>query len=299
MKVNDYIKQSKGDNVYNIIISIIILISGLIILIPLVHILAASFSSPKSVIAGKVLLWPSDFSLEGYKAVFKNSKILTGYYNTIIYTVLGTLYSVTMTVCAAFSLSNKSMPGRTFFTFLFTFTMIFNGGLIPTYLLNSQLGLLNTRAVMIIPGAITVWNLMLAKNYFQNSISHELWEAAQIDGCNDFVYFLRIAIPLAKPIIAVLVLFYSVERWNAFFNAFIYLNNQKLMPLQIVLRDILVSNQVDASSIMDYETLAAKEGLSDLLKYSTIIVASLPMWILYPFVQKYFVKGIMVGSIKG
>ena len=191
------------------------------------------------------------------------------------------------------------MPGRNIFAFMFTFTMVFSGGLIPTYLLHMKLGTLNTRWMMILPTVIGVWNLMLARNYFQNSVSPELLEAAQIDGCNDIQYLIKVLLPLSKPILAVLVLFYAVEHWNAFFNAFIYLNDQKLMPLQVILREILVANQVDPSSILDPETMAAKEGLSDLLKYSTILVANVPIWCLYPFVQKYFVKGVMVGAVKG
>lgn len=290
---------SRTDRIFEVAIVVFLALAGIIVLFPLLHIVAASFSSPSAVISGEVWLWPKDFSLEGYKAVFENSKLLTGYKNTIIYTVLGTLLNVVFTLCAAYPLSRKDMPGKTALTFLFTFTMIFQGGLIPTYLLNMNLNLLNTRWVMILPTAITVWNLMLARNYFQGSIAPELLEAAEIDGCDDFHYFIRVALPLAKPIIAVLVLFYAVQHWNAFFNAFIYLNDQELMPLQIVLREILIANTVDSASIMDMETMAAKEGLVDLLKYSTIIVASLPIWCLYPFIQKYFVKGVMVGAIKG
>ncbi len=290
---------SKSDRIFDFFVTLLLGIGLLVVAIPLLHIIASSFSSPKAVSSGRVLLWPVEFSLEGYKAVFENAKILTGYKNTIIYAVLGTLVNVIFTVLAAYPISRKDMPGHTVFAFLFTFTMIFSGGLIPTYLLNMNLGILNTRWVMILPGAIGVWNLMLAKNYFEQSISPQLLEAAQIDGCTDFRYLLRIALPLSKPILAVLVLFYAVQHWNAFFDAFIYLSDDALMPLQVVLRDILIANQIDPSSIVDAASLAAKEGLANLLKYSTIIVASLPIWCLYPFVQKHFVKGVMVGAIKG
>lgn len=290
---------SKSDRIFDFFVTLLLGIRLLVVAIPLLHIIASSFSSPKAVSSGRVLLWPVEFSLEGYKAVFENAKILTGYKNTIIYAVLGTLVNVIFTVLAAYPISRKDMPGHTVFAFLFTFTMIFSGGLIPTYLLNMNLGILNTRWVMILPGAIGVWNLMLAKNYFEQSISPQLLEAAQIDGCTDFRYLLRIALPLSKPILAVLVLFYAVQHWNAFFDAFIYLSDDALMPLQVVLRDILIANQIDPSSIVDAASLAAKEGLANLLKYSTIIVASLPIWCLYPFVQKHFVKGVMVGAIKG
>lgn len=293
------IKLGKGDRLYEIVITLILGWCLIIVLLPLLYVCSASFSSADAVISGKVWLWPVEFTLEGYRAVFKDAKIMTGYKNTIIYTFFGTMVNVLFTVLAAYPLSRKDMPGRNLFAFLFTFTMIFSGGLIPTYLLHLNLNILNTRWVMILPTAISVWNLMLARNYFQNSISPELLEAAQIDGCSDIKYLTQIVLPLAKPILAVMVLFYAVQHWNAFFNAFIYLNDQELMPLQVVLRDILISNQIDPSSILDPETMAAKEGLADLLKYSTILVANVPIWCLYPFVQKYFVKGVMVGAIKG
>ncbi len=292
-------RMSKSDFTYDICITVFLALSLLVVALPLIHILAASLSSTQAVISGNVWLLPVDFSLEGYKAVFENEKILIGYQNTIIYTVAGTIVNIIFTLCAAYPISRKDMPGKALITYLFTFTMIFSGGLIPTYLLHLDLGLLNTRSVMILPGAIGIWNLMLAKNFFQKSISHELLEAAQIDGCNDFKYFIKIILPLSKAIIAVLVLFYAVQHWNAFFGAFIYLTDKDLMPLQIILRDILIINQLDPSMILDSETAAAKEGLADLLKYSTIIVASLPIWCLYPLIQKYFVKGVMVGAIKG
>lgn len=292
-------KIKSSDAVFNAGIDLLLIICLLIVALPLIYITSASFSSPSAVVSGKVWLLPVDFSLEGYKAVFKNSKILTGYGNTIFYTVVGTAVNVVFTVMAAYPISRKDMPGRNIFAFMFTFTMVFSGGLIPTYLLHMKLGTLNTRWMMILPTVIGVWNLMLARNYFQNSVSSELLEAAQIDGCNDIQYLIKVLLPLSKPILAVLVLFYAVEHWNAFFNAFIYLNDQKLMPLQVILREILVANQVDPSSILDPETMAAKEGLSDLLKYSTILVANVPIWCLYPFVQKYFVKGVMVGAVKG
>lgn len=293
------VKLGKSDRIYEGVITVLLVFCLLVVVLPLLYIFSASFSSSKAVISGKVWLWPVDFSLEGYEAVFKSSKIMTGYKNTIIYTVVGTAVNVIFTVMAAYPISRKDLPGHNLLAFLFTFTMIFSGGLIPTYLLYLNLGILNTRLVMILPTAIVVWNLMLARNYFQGSISPELLEAAQIDGCSDFKYLMKIVLPLSKPILAVLVLFYAVGHWNAFFNAFIYLNDQELMPLQVVLRDILISNQIDPSSIVDAETMAAKEGLADLLKYSTILVANVPIWCLYPFVQKYFVKGVMVGAIKG
>lgn len=292
-------KIKSSDRTFNIVVDVLLFFSFLIVVLPLLHILACSLSSTDSVISGEVLLWPKEFSLKGYEAVFKNDKILMGYRNTILYTLGGTLVNVVMTILAAYPLSRKDLPGRTLFLFMFTFTMIFSGGLIPTYLLNSKLGLVNNPLVLIIPGSIAVWNLMIARNYFENSISNELIEAAQIDGCNTFQVLRKIILPLSKPIIAVLCLFYAVSHWNAFFDAFIYINDQNLMPLQVILRDVLISNQIDSSQIVDPDTLAAMEGMDQLLKYSTIIVSCLPIWCVYPFIQKFFVKGVMVGAIKG
>ncbi len=297
--VSSKIKDSKSDKRFGYVVNTILVIVLLLSAYPIIYVISSSLSSPDAVTSGKVWLWPVDFSLEGYKAVFENNKVVIGYANTIFYTLVGTTFNVLMTIAAAYPLSRKDMPGRNFFMFMFAFTMIFSGGLIPNYLLNQSLGLINTRWVMIIPGAIGVWNLIITRTYFESTIPAEVHEAAKIDGCNDLEFLFKIVLPLSKPIIAVLVLFYAVGHWNAFFDAFIYLKDADKMPLQVVLRDILIMNQVDPSAIVDSSTAAAKTGLTDLLKYSLIIVASLPIWCVYPFIQKYFVKGIMVGAIKG
>jgi multiple sugar transport system permease protein/putative aldouronate transport system permease protein len=246
-----------------------------------------------------VILWPVEVGLEGYKAVFKDKYILNGYMNTIIYTLSGTLINICMTLAAAFPLSRRDLPGRKFLMFIITFTMIFNGGIIPSYILIRSLGMLNTRWALIIPGAISVWNLIITRTFFMTNLPEELSEAAELDGCSPLRFFAEIALPLSKAIIAVITLFYAVSHWNAFFNAFLYLSNQALYPLQIVLRDILVANQIDVSLIDDPELLAVRQGMADLLRYSLIMVACVPVWCLYPFVQRYFVKGVMIGSIKG
>lgn len=296
--MND-IKISKGDKAFLAINDLFLLIVFLIVLYPLIYILSSSFSSPQAVISGDVWLWPVDFSLEGYKAVFKNNQIMTGFKNTFLYTIAGTVINVLMTILAAYPLSRKEFRIRNFVMFLFVFTMLFDAGLIPTYITIKEYGMLNTRWAMLIPMAIIVFNVIIARTYYQSTISDELYEAAQLDGCSHFHFLIKIVLPLSKAITAVLALFYAVFHWNAFFSALIYLSDRELFPLQIILRDILVANTIDANMILDPELMVAKEGMADLLKYSMIIIASLPVWIAYPFVQKYFVKGVMIGAIKG
>ena len=292
------IKMETGDLVYYGLVNLFLTIITLIVLYPIIFIISASFSSPIAVSAGKVLLWPVDFSMEGYKAVFKSNHIVSGYLNTFIYTGAGTAINVSMTMIAAYSLSRKGMPFRGIVTFFFAFTMLFSGGMIPSYILILNLGMINTRWAMIIPGAISVYNMIIARTFIQN-IPNELLEAAQIDGCSDIYYFFKITLPLSKALIAILTLYYSVGHWNSYFNAFLYLSDRRLYPLQIILREILIANSIPMDEIVDPETMNAKQGLADLLKYSLIIVSSIPVLILYPFVQKYFIKGVMIGSLKG
>ena len=291
--------MSKDDKIYYTIIHIVLGILLLTIIYPLIYIVSSSFSSPTAVSAGRVILWPVDLSLEGYKAVFENKDVLTGYGNTILYTVLGTLINVCFTMIAAYPLASKKLPGKSFFMFLFTFTMIFNGGMIPTYILIRDLHMIDTIWALIIPGAISVYNLMIARTFVQSSIPQELYEAAELDGCSDTRYFFSMVLPLSKAIIAVLVLFYAIGHWNAYFNAFLYLNDRGKFPLQLILREILIANSINSSQIVDPEIAAAKQGMAELLKYSLILVSTVPVMCLYPFVQKYFVKGVMIGSVKG
>ena len=278
-----------------------ILLGGILLvtLYPIVFVASASFSSPNAVSTGRVVLWPVEFSLEGYKAVFKNQSVLTGYYNSFVYTIFGTLINVSLTVLAAFPLSRKELLGYKQLNFLFAFTMWFSGGLIPTYLLVRQLGLTNTRWALWLPGAIGVWNVMITRTFFQNSIPEELYESASIDGCGYTRFLWSIAVPLSGAVVAVISLFYAVAHWNTYFNAFIYLSKEELFPLQLVLRDILLSNKIDASMVMDADAQAASADLSDLLKYSLIMVACVPVWCIYPFVQRFFVRGVMLGALKG
>lgn len=294
-KINDTLEDKVFYTVIGIILTLLLLAVG----VPILYVLAASFSSPQAVVAGRVFLWPVDFSLEGYKAVFENGQIVTGFRNSIIYVVLGTSINLFMTLICAYPLSRRNFPGGGPIMMLFTFTMFFNGGMIPGYILMTQLHLLNTIWVMVIPGAISVNNMIIARTFLRSNIPNELLEAAQIDGCNDFGFFVKIVLPLSKSVIAVLTLYYAITHWNSYFNALIYLTRKELYPLQIVLRDILISNQVDAEMVYDQDLADAKEGLAELLKYSLIVVSVVPVLIIYPFVQKHFVKGVMIGSIKG
>ena len=282
------IKDSFGDKIFYSAINIFLFILLLIIGIPLIYVLAASFSSPDAVMSGKVLLWPVNFSLEGYKAVFQHKLM-----------VVGTCINVALTMLAAYPLSRSDLPGGKGIMLMFTFTMVFTGGLIPTYLLVSKLHMLNTRWAMLIPGAITAYNMIVACTFIKSNIPREMHEATQIDGCSDWQFFGQFVIPLSKAVIAVITLYYAIGHWNTYFRALIYLKDENLYPLQLVLKDILVSNQISANMVVDSELAEAKEGLSELLKYSLIVVSVIPVLIIYPFVQKYFVKGVMIGSIKG
>lgn len=290
---------SLGDRLFYWITDALLLVALLIVVLPLLHIVSASFSDPHAVSTGKVFLWPVDFSLRGYEAVFQHKAVLTGYANTIFYTVVGTCVNLIMTVLAAYPLSRKKLPFRKFFTALFTFTMIFSGGMIPTYILNGKLGLMDNRLVMFIPTAINVFNLIIAKNFFENNIPEELFEASQIDGSDYFRFIRRIVLPLSKPILAVLALYYAIIHWNSFFDAFLYLTSPEKMPLSIALRDIIVLNTVTPESMVDATELLAKQGMSDLLKYSLIVVASVPLIVVYPFISKHFAKGALTGAVKG
>ncbi len=293
------IKISSDDLIFYTVVNVVLVVLLIIVLYPLIYVVSASFSSPYAVSTGQVVFLPVEFSLEGYAAVFKNKDIVTGYKNTIIYTCLGTLINVAMTMIAAYPLSRRDLPGRNFFMFLFTFTMMFSGGMIPMYILIRDLRIMNTMWAMVIPGAISIYNMIITRSFLTTSIPGELLEAAQIDGCTDAKYFFSILLPLSKAVIAVITLYYAVGHWNAYFNAFLYLNSKELFPLQIILRAILLANTIDASYVTDPELLATKQGMAELLKYSLIIVATFPVLCLYPFVQKYFVKGVMIGSIKG
>lgn len=273
--------------------------SLLIVLYPLLWTVSASFSNPVSIRQGKLWLLPVGFQLQGYKLVCSDNELLTGYANSLFYMVAGTAINIFMTIIAAYPLSCREFGRRKLFTLMITLTMWFNGGIIPYYLLMKSLNLLNTVWSELVSGAISAWNMIIMRNYFMTSIPEGIREAAKIDGCRNVGYLFRIAIRLSGPIIAVMVVFYGVGRWNDYFNAMIYISNRKLYPLQLFLREILIVNQLTAmqqtaDSTMNQMILAAES-----VKYAAVIMASVPVLILYPFVQQYMLKGIMIGAVKG
>lgn len=291
--------KARGDKFFYVLVTLILTVFFLLVLYPCIFVISASFSSGDAVTGGKVLLWPVEFSLEGYKAVFSNPNIWSGYANSIFYTVAGTAINIAMTMTCGYAMSRQDLPGRKFFTVFFVFTMYFSGGMIPGYILIRNLGMVNTRWVMIIPQAMSVYNMIVAKTFIMSNIPKELLEAAQIDGCSDSWYFFKVVLPLSKAVTAVMVLFYGVGHWNSFFTAMIYLYDKDKFPLTIWVRQLLLLDQIDASNIQDPELLSTLTRQSGVLKYALIIVAMLPVLIIYPFVQKHFVKGVMIGSIKG
>lgn len=297
------VKQPLSDRIFFAVNHFILAFALVIVAYPLLNMLASSFSDPRAVTSGRVYLWPVDFSLMGYTTILKDKSVWTGYGNTIYYTAAGTLLSTFLTLLAAYPLSRRDFKPANVCMMLFTFTMFFSGGLIPSYLLINRLGMVNTRWAMILPGALSVYNIILARTFIRSTIPTELIEAIQIDGCSDFRFFAAFVLPLSKAIIAVVALFYGVGVWNSYFNALIYLNDKSLYPLQMVLREILVQNKIDAGVLaqgtVDVKDIAVKQSLYELLKYSLIVVASVPVLCIYPFIQKYFVKGVMIGSIKG
>lgn len=293
------IQDSLEDKLLYGFVGIFLVVFTIMVAYPLVYVLSSSLSSGAAVSAGRVLLWPVDFSLRGYEAVFNHRNILSGYRNTLMYTVVGTAFNITVTMICAYPLSRRDMQWKKFYMIIFVITMYFSGGLIPTYMVINNLGLINNFWVMVLPGLMGVYNMIVARTFIMSTIPLEVLESAQIDGCSDVHYFFRIVLPLSKAIIAVMGLFYGVSHWNAYFNAMIYLSKPAMYPLQLILRQILVLNQVSMNDMMDPELIAANIGMADLLKFSLIVVATLPILAIYPFAQKYFIKGIMVGSLKG
>lgn len=293
------VKRTRSDVIFdtcNIILMVLIL---LIVVYPLWFVVIASFSESAAVLNGEVLLWPKGFHLDAYVNVFQNSKIMTGYRNTIFYTFVGTLLNVVATVALAYPLSRKDFAGHNVIMVILTVTMFFNGGLIPTYLIYKQLHITNTIWVMLIPGLVSVYNTILMRTFFQN-LPYDLQEAAMIDGCSNMRILLQIIIPLSKPIIAVMVIYYGVGHWNEYFNALVYLTDKKLQPLQLVLREILITmTDSGGDKAMSDTSHSEKVRMAESLKFAAIIVSTVPMLCLYPFAQKYFAKGVMIGAIKG
>ncbi len=290
------IKESPGERLFNLVIILILTIICILVVYPLLYVISGSFSDPIALMRGEVQLFPVDFTLEMYRMVFRNPEIWPSYGNTIYYTVFGTLINLFFTICAAYPLSRPDMFGRNVFTAVFVFTMFFSGGMIPSYLLVRDLHMLNTVWALVLPGAISTYNMIVMRTFFQTTIPGELVESAQLDGYNDIQIFWRIVLPLSKPILAVMALFYSVGHWNSWFSALLYISDRSKYPLQMILREILIQSN---TSEMAGGNISDQEIVGEGIKYATMVVATLPIMCFYPFLQKYFVKGVMIGAIKG
>lgn len=295
--------KNKEDIIFDAFVYTFSFLILIMVAYPLIYIISASFSEPLYVLTGKVSIFPKGLTFEGYSHIFSYKPIWIGYRNTFFYTSTGTLINLLVTLPAAYALSRKDLMGRKFFMLMIAFTMFFSGGIIPTYLVVRQLNLLNTVWAMLFPVAASAWNIIIARTYFQSNIPIEIQEAAYIDGCSTTRLFFVIILPLAMPIVAVLTLFYAVSHWNSFFNALLYLSDMNLFPLQLFLRNILILDQMEELlEGADYDTIKyiiQRQHLKEIMKFGIIVVSSLPVLVLYPFVQKYFVKGVMIGAIKG
>ena len=300
-KKSTAIRLSVGDRVMDTAINIVMALLFLVVAYPLIYVVSSSFSSGDAVFNGKVILWPVDFSTFGYEIVLKFPKVWVGYKNTIINTVLGTIMNVFTTTLVAYPLSRKEFQGKGFYMFIFMFTMWFGGGLVPSYLLMSDLGLVNNRLAVMLTGLISISNMVVMRSFFRNSIPGDLHDAARVDGISDIGYLIKIVLPLSKAIFSVVTLYYAVAHWNAYFSAMIYLREPSMMTLQQVLKDLLsqASPSMDDVANMSAEDLANMQYAADLMKYSLIVISSAPILCAYPFVQKYFEKGVMIGSVKG
>jgi len=298
-KKRSHIQEASADKIFLFLIRFILVIVLVAIIYPLYFILIASFSDPQAIYEGQVVLVPKGFTIEGYQRLLMDNTIPRGYFNTVVITVIGTALSVFLTITAAFALANRHLKGRGIVTGFFAFTMFFNGGMIPTYLTVRNMGLLNTWWALILPGVVGAWNLFLVRTFYQTTIPEELFEAATIDGASITYYYYKIVLPLSQAIISVMALYYGVGYWNLFFPALLYIRDEALYPLQLVLRNIILENESLGMSDMDAVTVAARQRIADLLKYSSMIVASAPLLAAYPFLQKYFAQGSMVGSVKG
>ena len=295
------IRLSKGDRIMDTTINIVMFLLFLVVLYPLVYVVSSSFSSGDAVFKGKVILWPVDFSTFGYEIVLKYPKVWIGYKNTIINTVVGTIMNVFTTTLVAYPMSRREFQGKGFYMFIFMFTMWFGGGLVPTYILMSDLGLVNNRLAVLLTGLVSISNMVVMRSFFRNSIPGDLHDAARVDGISDIGYLVKIVLPLSKAIFSVITLYYAVSHWNAYFSAMLYLRDAEMITLQQVLKDILDASTANTSDMqgMSAEEAVALQHSADLMKYSLIVVSAAPILCAYPIVQKYFEKGVMVGSVKG
>ena len=301
MVTSHTLSNTASDRIFNAVNYVFLTVILLAVAYPLYFMAIASFSDPHLVNNGKLWLFPKGITFEGYRRIFGDSRIWTAYLNTTIYTLGGVSVNLLVTIPAAYALSRRDLWGRNLVMVLFTFTLLFGGGLIPTYLIIRSLGVLNTRWVMIIPNAVAVWNLIIARTFFQTTVPPDLLDASRMDGASNLRFFVSVVIPISPAIIAVLALFYGVGHWNAFFEALIYLKDPELYPLQLVLRSILIMNESAAEMMesSDPDTVAEQQRIIEVIKYGLIMVASVPVLLLYPFLQKYFVKGVMIGALKG
>ncbi len=290
------VQDTPVDRIFMVGVYVLLSTFLIIVLVPLINILASSFSSPAAVSGGRVFLLPVDFTLVGYEAVLSNKAIVTGFANSVFYAVVGTLVSITLTVMIAYPLSRSELVGRKVLIGGVLFTMLFSGGLIPTYMVVRALGLLDTRWALILPAAIGAWQVLIAMTFFRSSIPGELYEAAQLDGASDLRFLWSVVLPLSKPLLAVIALMYGIGQWNSYFSALIYLRSEELYPLQLVLRNILIVNNSAGTNLADQ--LAAQQ-MADLMKFSLIVVSTVPVLLVYPFVARHFTKGVMLGSVKG
>lgn len=293
------LQDTRSDQMFDLSNKLFTFILLMIIVYPLIYVTSASFSDPVYVHTGKVWLWPLGFTIEGYVEVFKNAEIWSGYRNTIFYTLGGTFINLFVTLPCAYALSRQGVKGRNLVMAMLVFTMFFQGGIIPTFLVIKGLGLIDTIWAMLLPNAATVWNIIVTRTFFQSTIPKELEEAAEMDGCSVVKTFFMIVLPLSAPIIAVMGLFYGVWHWNQYFNAMMYISNRELYPLQLILREILVLNQQVEPDSQDLAELLEQERVADIMKYAVMIVSAVPLLMVYPFLQRFFVKGVLIGSIKG
>jgi len=293
------VHETKSDKIFDTIVFVIMLVILIIVVYPLYFVVIASISNPTEVNLGHVTFIPKGITIEGYKKVFADSQIWIGYRNSIFYTIIGTMLNLALTLTSGYALSRRDLVGRKGIMMFLIITMFFSGGIIPSYFLIKNLNMLNTIWAMLIPGAVSVYNLIIARTFLENNIPEELFEATSIDGGSHTRFFFSVALPLSKSVIAVLALYYAVFHWNSYFNAMMYIKNSSLYPLQIILRNLLISSNLALEMIQENQKAMAQVDNIELMKYSAIIISSLPVLMIYPFVQKHFVKGVMIGAVKG
>jgi putative aldouronate transport system permease protein len=299
--VNNLTNNGLSEKGFDVLNRIFVLLITLVIIYPLIFVISASISDPAAIISGKMWLWPVDITFEGYKLIFENDDIWLGYRNTIVYTIVGTALHLFILLPCAYALSRKEMMGKKVIMWFILFTMLFYGGLIPTYLVVKSLGMLDSIWAIVIPNVVGAWSVLVARAFFQQSIPDQLVEASKMDGASDFYIFRKIVLPLSLPIIAVMALFHAVSLWNQYFTALIYISDEKLYPLQLILRQILVFNEMGTEITEGAGTAgsyADKVKIASMVKYGVIVVSSLPLLVAYPFLQRFFVKGVLIGSVK-